>query len=88
MARKRAGLIPIYDSVIGRVTNFPNADGTWRAWHQALCGDTALTDGLRFLRQSAGLERIPLLRILDVVLWMDGTSRFEELERVDDESGD
>ncbi|MDQ0870186.1 hypothetical protein QFZ70_002659 [Arthrobacter sp. V1I9] len=87
MARKRPGVFPIFDSVVGRVTGFPNADGTWRAWHQALSGDAALTDGLRILQKSAGLERISLLRILDVVLWMHGTSGIPEQERVDGESG-
>ncbi|MCT9625769.1 hypothetical protein HWD94_11610 [Pseudarthrobacter equi] len=87
MARKRPGLIPIFDSVVGRVTGFPNADGTWRAWHQALSSDAALTDGLRILRKSAGLARVPLLRILDVVLWMDGTRGVGGQERVGDESG-
>jgi hypothetical protein len=87
MARKRPGVIPIFDSVVGRVTGFPNADGTWRAWHLALSGDAALTDGLRNLQKCADLERISLLRILDVVLWMHGTSGVEEPERVDDESG-
>lgn len=87
MARKRPGVIPIFDSVVGRVTGFPNADGTWRAWHQAFSGDAALTEGLRILQKSAGLERISLLRILDVVLWMHGTRGVEEPERVDDASG-
>lgn len=88
MARKRPGLIPVYDSVVGRVTKFPNADGTWLAWHQAFSGGTTLTDDLRFLRESAGLERIPLLRILDVVLWMDGARGVEEPERVDNAAGE
>jgi hypothetical protein len=88
MARKRPGLIPIYDSVVGRVTGFPNADGTWRAWHQALSRNDSLTDNLRLLRKSAGLERISLLRILDVVLWMHGTKGVEEPERVDDATGE
>lgn len=87
MARKRPGVIPIFDSVVGRVTGFPNADGTWRAWHQALSGDAALTEGLRIVQKSAGLEHISLLRILDVVLWMHGTRGVEEPERVDDASG-
>jgi hypothetical protein len=87
MARKRPGLIPIYDSVVGRVTGFPNADGTWRAWHRALSRDAGLTDGLWSLRDSAGLESISLLRILDVVLWMDGSKGVEEPERIDGAGG-
>lgn len=88
MARKRPGLIPIYDSVVGRATGFPNADGNWRAWHEALSSNGSLTDSLRLLRKSAGLDGISLLRILDVVLWMHGTSGVEEPERIDDASGE
>lgn len=88
MARKRPDLIPIYDSVVGRVTGFPNADGTWRAWHEAFSTDTGFTDRLRSLRGAVGLEHISLLRILDVVLWMHGTHGVEGPERVDDSTGD
>lgn len=87
MARKRPALIPIYDSVVGRVTGFPNSDGTWRAWHQAFSTDAECTDRLRVLREAVGLEHIPLLRILDVVLWMNGTRGAGEPERVDDAEG-
>jgi hypothetical protein len=82
MARKRPGLIPIYDSVVARVTGFDSSAGTWRAWHNALSSDVALKDRLGRLRNSVGLERVALLRILDVVLWMDGKG-FVEPERVD-----
>lgn len=82
MARKRVGLIPIYDSVVARVTGFDSSAGTWRAWHNVLSSDVALKDRLGRLRNSAGLERVSLLRILDVVLWMDGKG-FVEPERID-----
>jgi hypothetical protein len=84
MARKRLGLIPIYDSVVGRLTGFPTAKGTWRAWHQAFSTDAEFTDRLRSLREAAGLEHVTLLRILDVVLWMHGAQGVEGPERVDD----
>ncbi|WP_157407519.1 DUF6308 family protein [Arthrobacter sp. ZBG10] len=45
MARKRPGLIPIYDSVVARVTGFDSSAGTWRAWHNALSSDEALKIG-------------------------------------------
>ena len=84
MARKRAALIPIYDSVVGKATDFANADGTWRAWHHAFATDSEFTDRLRSLRGAAGLEHVSLLRILDVTLWMHGTRGVGELERVGD----
>lgn len=87
MARKRPALIPVYDSVIGRLTGFPTAKGTWRAWHQAFSTDAELTDRLRSLREAAGLEHVTLLRILDVVLWMHGARGVEGPERVDDSEG-
>jgi hypothetical protein len=36
------------------------------------------------LREAIHVEHIPLLRILDVVLWMHGTHGVEGPERVDD----
>jgi hypothetical protein len=88
MARKRPGLIPIFDSVVGRVTGFPNSDGTWCAWHEAFSTDIEFTGRLQSLREAGGLEHIALLRILDVVLWMHGTRGAEGPERVGDSNGD
>lgn len=87
MARKRLALIPVYDSVIGRLTGFPTANGTWRAWHQAFSTDVEFTDRLRSLREAAGLEHVTLLRILDVALWMHGARGVEGPEGVDDSEG-
>lgn len=83
MARKRPALIPIYDSVVARVTGFSNSDDTWRAWHFVFAGNSEFTDRLHSLRQKAGIEHIPLLRILDVVFWMHGTKGVEEPEFID-----
>lgn len=88
MARKRPALIPIYDSVVGKSTGFTRPGGTWRAWHEAFApatghGETALVGRLRELRIEAGLPHISLLRILDVVLWMDGTHGTVPAEQVD-----
>jgi hypothetical protein len=88
MARKRPALIPIYDSVVGKATGFPNADGTWRAWHHAFATDRAFTSRLRSLREAAGLDRVSLLRILDVTLWMHGRHGANEPERVGDTEED
>jgi hypothetical protein len=87
MARKRLALVPIYDSVLRRVTGFSSSDGTWCSWHQAFSTDRDFTDRLRSLREAAGLEHISLLRILDVVLWMHGPHEVEQPERVDDSDG-
>ena len=84
MARKRSALVPIYDSVVGKVTGFRNSDGTWRAWHHAFATDTEFITRLSSLRGKTGLEHISLLRILDVTLWMHGTSGVGEPERVGD----
>ncbi|MBT2519771.1 DUF6308 family protein [Arthrobacter sp. ISL-28] len=84
MARKRPGLIPIYDSVVGRVTGFNNSDGTWSAWHHAFATDGELVERLVSLRSAAGLQGISLLRVLDVVLWMHGSQGTVGPESVDE----
>lgn len=88
MARKRPALIPIYDSVVGKLTGFTRPGGTWWAWHEAFAPNSAQTASdlvprLQELRGEAGLADISLLRILDVVLWMDGTRGMALAERVD-----
>ncbi|WP_457966002.1 DUF6308 family protein [Arthrobacter sp. D1-29] len=83
MARKRPGLIPIYDSVVAGVTGFNNSDGTWRAWHHAIATDGDLIRRLESLRSTTGLHGISLLRILDVVLWMHGSQGTLGPETVD-----
>ena len=84
MARKRPGLIPIYDSVVGGLTGFKNSDGTWSAWHEAFATDTQLIARLRSLRSDLGLHGISLLRVLDVVLWMHGSQGAVGPESVDE----
>lgn len=84
MARKRPGLVPIYDSVVGKATGFPNSNGTWLAWHHAFSTEIAFTNRLRSLRTAAGIERVSLLRILDVALWMHNRRGASEPERVGD----
>src|SRR5690606_34527461 len=85
LARKRPHLFPIYDSVVAGRFRVSSSAGQWKylsdqfayAKHPALV-DRSLTDHLRHLRQSAGLdESISLLRALDVVVWVDG-ARSEE----------
>lgn len=83
MARKRPALIPIYDSVVARVTGFKNSDGTWRAWHEAFATESGLVERLGSLRSAVGLQEFSLLRILDVVLWMHGSQGTVGPESVD-----
>lgn len=84
MARKRPGLIPIYDSVVAGLTGFNNSDGTWRAWHHAFATDRDLVRRLESLRSTTGLHGLSLLRILDVVLWMHGSQGTVGPESVDE----
>jgi hypothetical protein len=86
LARKRPALIPIYDSVVAKATGFRNDSGTWKTWHQAFTGQDSLVQELESLRNEAGLDDISLLRILDVVLWMNGARGQEPRETVGDEN--
>jgi hypothetical protein len=73
MARKRPNLIPIWDSVIGRVVGEQNADTQWADWHAVLSDGSGLPERLDAIRLAAGVDRhVSQLRILDVVLWMYG----------------
>ncbi|WP_460446755.1 DUF6308 family protein [Angustibacter aerolatus] len=72
MARKRPRLVPIYDRVVGRVT--ATKCSQWAPLRAALQQDDfALVQRLRRLRRLAGLSpRVTVLRVLDVIAWMDG----------------
>ena len=68
-ARKRPLLLPVYDKVVKAALQ-PNIDAfrvpLWRELR-----DPALVERLREVRAAAGLdERTPLLRVLDVAVWM------------------
>ncbi|MGY2129400.1 DUF6308 family protein [Blastococcus sp. SYSU DS0617] len=69
-ARKRPRLVPIYDSVIGRVNGVGRTH--WEPVRQALRTD-GLQERLLELHQQAGLgPEVSALRVLDVVSWMEG----------------
>ncbi|MGA4669601.1 DUF6308 family protein [Propionibacteriaceae bacterium Y1923] len=73
LARKRPRLVPIVDDVIWeKVFNF--APYQWQPLHEALrADDCALWNRLISLREDAGLSpAVPVLRIFDVLAWMDG----------------
>ena len=75
LARKRPALIPIWDSVIGGVTQ--SWDELWEPLRQALqANDHALHHRLLGLREQAGLSpSVTALRVFDVVCWMEGKDR-------------
>ncbi len=75
LARKRPALIPIWDSVIGGVTQA--GDYFWEPLRQALrANDAALHRRLLRLRDKAGLSpSVTALRVFDVVCWMEGKDR-------------
>ena len=75
LARKRPALIPIWDSVIGGVTQA--GDYFWEPLRQELrADDAALHRRLLRLRDQAGLSpSVTALRVFDVVCWMEGKDR-------------
>lgn len=69
MARKRPRLLPVYDSVVKAALQ-PDERSFWLPLRLEL-QDGTLVERLRYVREDAGLsERIPLLRVLDVAIWM------------------
>jgi hypothetical protein len=75
LARKRPALIPIWDSVIGGVTQA--GDYFWEPLRQQLrANDAALHRRLLRLRDQAGLSAsVTALRVFDVVCWMEGKDK-------------
>jgi hypothetical protein len=70
LARKRPRLVPIYDSVVGRVSGIGHSH--WEPLRQALRTDD-LHARLLELHERAGLgPEVSALRVLDVVTWMEG----------------
>jgi Family of unknown function (DUF6308) len=80
MARKRPRLIPIFDSVIDR-TVLGGTGVLWSPMHEALSEDhRALHERLARVRADAGLdESISVLRVFDVLAWMDGSGHSEKV---------
>jgi hypothetical protein len=78
MARKRPRLIPIYDSVVAKVTN--TVDQQWVPLREALRQNPSTSmERLQGLHERAGLDpRVSALRVLDVIAWMDGDPRRRE----------
>ena len=70
LARKRPRLVPIYDSVVARISGI--GDYHWEPLRHALRANS-LQERLLDLREQAGLgPHVSALRVLDVVTWMEG----------------
>lgn len=86
LARKRPRLIPIYDSVVKRVTGMESSMEQWTEWHAALAEETGLPQRLQEIKRRSGTEEpISALRVLDVVLWMYGRQVGIEPEPAEDD---
>lgn len=74
LARKRPHLVPIYDSVIKGQTTLPHSGPQWPRWFSAFQGEEGqdLSARLRRIRDHAGQPHLSLLRVLDIILWMNG----------------
>lgn len=75
LARKRPALLPIWDSIIGGVTQA--GENFWEPLRQELrADDAALHRRLLRLRDQAGLTPcLTALRVFDVVCWMEGKDK-------------
>jgi hypothetical protein len=72
LSRKRPRLIPVYDSIIRRVTALPGPEKQWQYWHDSFT-DGVLSERLEDIRRLSGItEPVSDLRALDIVLSMHG----------------
>lgn len=85
LARKRPHLVPIYDSVVRRQFGAADSSDQWTAFI-ALFEDESLAAHLTSLRDEAEVpESLSLLRVLDVVAWMEGKLAGSPSDEVGDE---
>jgi len=87
VARKRPRLVPIYDSVVGQVT-----DGRVAFWEPLRVhlreADGALHARLLRLKEDAGLaDSVSAIRVFDVIAWMEGKDRNLKLQLPDETIG-
>lgn len=87
LARKRPRLVPIYDSVIARQFGLPDSRGFWNRLRESLRAEGgALHAHALELREKAGLApEISALRVIDIVVWMDGVAGQPSDGRLDEE---
>jgi hypothetical protein len=80
LARKRPLLMPIRDTVVEGALNLGNRDDDWwRPWWLALSTDEALVSRLGEIRRLAGRPDLSLLRIADIVIWLQNWAGREPL---------
>jgi hypothetical protein len=85
LARKRPRLVPIYDSVVARVTDAWTSQ--WEPLRLELRKD-GLHTRLIDLRERAGLEpNVSALRVYDVITWMEGKDNHFEPETAEERLG-
>ncbi|MGP5229038.1 MULTISPECIES: DUF6308 family protein [Micrococcaceae] len=86
LARKRPQLIPVYDSVVGRAAGLKDSTEQWNLWFSSFhdANSEAGIERLRSLRAKSGQAHLSLLRILDIVLWMEHRNNASEAETVGD----
>lgn len=76
MARKRPALIPIFDSVVREQAGLDHGSrDQWTVWREAFSGDRDFTAAIAHVRAESGQSQLTLLRTLDIVLWMDATTK-------------
>jgi hypothetical protein len=76
LARKRPRLLPVYDSVVRDALGMTDAHDHWLELRTLLRDTPTVVELLHRCRTTAGLtERISLLRVLDVLLWMSDPLR-------------
>lgn len=71
LARKRPHLVPIYDRIVRNQFGATTGLHQWTDLAQMM-QEEELVQLLSRLRERAGLPDISLLRVLDVVVWMEG----------------
>lgn len=76
MARKRPALIPIFDSVVREQAGLGHGSrDQWTVWREAFTGNREFTAAIARVRDESGQDQLSLLRSLDIVLWMDATTK-------------
>ncbi|MEV8143777.1 DUF6308 family protein [Specibacter sp. NPDC078709] len=86
LARKRPHLVPNYDSVVAEQVGMRHSGGQWRIWWEAFQGGEGrrFAERLELIRADSGQLHLSVLRVIDIVLWMDGRGAEKTRETVGD----
>lgn len=86
LARKRPHLVPIYDSVVADQVGMSDSGGQWQSWWDAFQGEEGrrFAERLESIRADSGQLHLSLLRVIDIVLWMEGRGAEKTRETVGD----